>query len=463
MLVPKACPAPSCRLAAALLLGAFLAFHADAQAPTAPLDVQAELRQLREQNSSLQQQLQRQQAMIEELSRRVSGLAPVAAPLQPTGGSGMVASGAGAAPRPEPSPATGAGGESGFSLGRVHISGEGAVGFFESQHRGQFPNSELRVDEAKLFVEAPVWGEVYFFSELNIITREESSFSLRPGELYLDVEDVSRLWGRERQMNLRLGRIDIPFGEEYQVRDAIDNPLISHSIMDLWGVDEGVELYGTVAGVSYALAVQNGGHDVLRDYNSDKSVTLRVGGDPAPWLHASVSAMRTGALDVRNDKLSELWLGSGFVRPLGGAQTVTFGANVLEGDVRLKLHRTTIKGSGGILTYDDNDPLANNWRRVAYYSVEAEQPVYGRLYAAARWSQVFSGGGFPISGGGNVGLYGFGPAMTTELHRASIGLGYRWNSHLNAKAEYSTERGHARIGRVREFEDFVSAVVAFGF
>jgi len=26
------------------------------------------------------------------------------------------------------------------------------------------------------------------------------------GELYLDVEDISRLWGRDRQLNLRAGR-----------------------------------------------------------------------------------------------------------------------------------------------------------------------------------------------------------------------------------------------------------------
>src|SRR5262249_36025160 len=161
--------------------------------------------------------------------------------------------------------------------------------------------------------------EVYFFNEINLFTREEATLDLRVGELYLDAENLSRLWNRDRQLNLRVGRFDIPFGEEYLSRDAIDNPLISHSLMDLWGGDEGVELYGSWDQAQYVLAVQNGGHSGLRDFNGDKAVVARVGLDPTPWAHLSVSAMRTGALDVRNDRFSELWLGSGLVRSLGSA------------------------------------------------------------------------------------------------------------------------------------------------
>jgi hypothetical protein len=77
---------------------------------------------------------------------------------------------------------------------------------------------------------------------VNFATPEENDLSLRFGELYLDCEDVSRLWGQDRMLNLRVGRFYIPFGEEYLDRFAIDNPLISHSVSDLWGEDNGVEL-----------------------------------------------------------------------------------------------------------------------------------------------------------------------------------------------------------------------------
>jgi hypothetical protein len=96
-------------------------------------------------------------------------------------------------------------------------------------------DAEFRIDEAKLFVEAPIWGDVYFYSELNLATREESNVALHLGELYLDFENVSQLWNCDRMLNLRIGRLDIPFGEEYLTRDAIDNPLISHSLVDFWG------------------------------------------------------------------------------------------------------------------------------------------------------------------------------------------------------------------------------------
>ena len=44
--------------------------------------------------------------------------------------------------------------------------------------------------------------------------RDLSDLNLRLGEFYLDVEDLSHLWGRDRQLNLRVGRVDVPFGEE---------------------------------------------------------------------------------------------------------------------------------------------------------------------------------------------------------------------------------------------------------
>ena len=40
--------------------------------------------------------------------------------------------------------------------------------------------------------------------------------------------------------------MNLPFGEEYQVRNAIDNPLVTHSLSDVWGIDEGVQVYGTL-------------------------------------------------------------------------------------------------------------------------------------------------------------------------------------------------------------------------
>src|ERR1051325_7450340 len=269
--------------AAALAFASFSGrqLHADDGAET-----QQQLRKLSEENRALQEQLRRQQELIESLTGKVNAIQEASSQRAREG-------------EPAPSEAKEAGPASKtsgtFGFGKVNISGEGGVAFFNTGSEGIFPNAEFRVDEAKLFVEAPVWGDVYFFTELNLASRELDGLELRLGELYLDFENVSQLWNQDRMLNVRAGRFDIPFGEEYLARDAIDNPLISHSLSDLWGVDEGLELYGQVGGAYKSVWVPAPGY-----FTRKKRAPERWGFDPANRLHLSVSGMRTGDLDAQN-------------------------------------------------------------------------------------------------------------------------------------------------------------------
>src|SRR3989442_1402379 len=189
-------------------------------------------------------------------------------------------------------------------------------------------------------------------------------------------------------LNIRAGRFDIAFGEEYLTRDAIDNPLISHSLQDFWGVDEGLEFYGTLAKVSYVLAVQNGGEaGGGRDFTSDKSGTLRLGADPANWLHVGLRPMRTGDIDAASDYWSELWFAGGWFGALSPNAT-RLHANLAQGDVTMRLPHGHVKISGGYARYDDNDPTADNRRDIYFYSVEALHRFTRQFYAAARFSEI---------------------------------------------------------------------------
>jgi len=396
--------------------------------------------QLREQNRLLQEQLQKQNAAIESLNRKVATLE------EKSGGESDAAQ----------SPAASFG--SAVS-GKVHLSGEGAVGFFESGSKGLFPNSEFRVDEARLFVDAAIWGDVYGFLELNLATSEGSDLGVNLGEAYLDFEDVSKLWGKESQLSIRAGRMDVPFGEEYLYRDAIDNPLISHSVMDFWGIDEGLELYGSIAKVNYVLAVQNGGGATTRDLDGDKSVVLRLGGDPTKWLHVGASAMRTGTV-LPND-WSEMWVGGGFFSPIG-TNVSRARANLVQGDVRIRLPHGHIALAGGYAHYDDNNSPNRNNRDFWFYSIEGVQNITSKLYAGARFSQVWVNNGYPLPGQADFGTYYFG-ALTDELWRLSLGVGYRFSENLVLKTEYSIERGNTLSGDSRDHEDMFSAVAAFKF
>jgi hypothetical protein len=386
--------------------------------------------------------MRRQQQVIDSLTHQVSDLENSrAATNQP-------APAPAAEPRLEPESAP----ASGFSLGKVNLSGEGGVGFFESGSDGQTPNNEFRVDEARLFLDAPVWKEVYFYTELDLATREENDLSLRYAELYLDFEDVSQLWGRDRMLNLRAGRFYIPYGEEYQDRFAIDNPLISHSVSDLWGEDNGLELYGALGPVSYVVAVQNGGPSASRDFTGDKSVSGRLGYDPANWLHLSVSGMRTGDLSVQRDMVSAVWFGNGFFRSLGSSNTTLFHTSLVEGDAQVRLQQLRLKAAGGYINYGDNDPNGSNDRDVYYFYTEGTQNLTRKLYAAARFSEVFAHNGFPIVGNGDMGEYLF-DELTIQYWRLSLGLGYQFSRNLVIKGEYSFNRGRESDGTPRDHQD----------
>src|SRR5438874_1344752 len=97
------------------------------------VDVQEEMKWLRQQNDALQQAMKQQQSVIEGLTKKVDRLE----------GNG----------RAEDNEA--AKKENTFGLNKVMISGEGGVGFFKTGSEGMFPKGDFRVDEAKLFVETP--------------------------------------------------------------------------------------------------------------------------------------------------------------------------------------------------------------------------------------------------------------------------------------------------------------------
>jgi hypothetical protein len=416
------------------------------------VDLREQLRQLQQQNSQLQQQLLQQQHLIEDLSHRLSDIEGTN---QKRGDEiGVLKA------EVEQPPAAPVDSSKPFSFGKVILSGEGGVAFFDPGSEGEFPAAEFRVDEARLFLDAQVWDNTYFFTELDLITRENPNVEASVEELYVDFENVSRLWNRDHQVNIRVGRFDIPFGEEYLSRYAIDNPLIAHSLSDIWGVDEGVELYGDVGKFDYVLAVQNGGAN-LDDFDADKSVTARLGYNPTHWLRVSGSAMRTGNINVQNDEDTALWFANANIESIGSPSTTTFHTELAEGDVQLRLPRAQIKGAGGYMHYDDNDTAANNNRDIYYYYVQGQYDVTKKLYAAARFSQIIANDGFPLVGHGAYEDYG--DDLTKNLWRLTLGTGYRFSPNLVLKVDYSFEQGEESDGEKRDHEDLFATELAFRF
>jgi len=291
--------------------------------------------------------------------------------------------------------------------------------------------------------------------------REQDEIYL--GEIFVDFERAGRALGLGRELNLRVGRLNLPFGEEYLVRDAINNPLISHSLADVWGVDEGVELYGEKGKFSYAIAVQNGGRALARDFDKDKSVTARVSYDPLAWLHVSASALRTGDLSVAGDAISEVWFADGVFVPIGGPTTTVFSGELYEVNATGRWEGGHLNVALGRGEYSDDDQAADNSRRMSYGSVELVQTFVGGFFGAARYSWIDAKKGCPLSGHGDRNRYLFSGALTDELRRLGLGVGYRFGPPLVIKAEYMFEDGTLLNGTKREDEDLFAAEIGLKF
>ena len=352
----------------------------------------------------------------------------------------------------QPSPASRTG------LGQLHFGLEGGVGLVDTGKDGFSPNNKFRVDETRLFIEGPLYEDIYAFGEVVLAYPEESDTKAELGELYVEFENLSKLWGKEDQLNARLGQMYIPFGEEYLSRNAIDNPLVSHSLADFWGVTPGAELYGNLGKFTYVATVQNGA-DGNDGFGGDKSVAGRIGLDPNEHWHFSVSGMRTG--DLKTGQFSAMWFGSGFFHSLGLPGSTRFHVEATEADISARWKSGHVSGYGGWARYSDNDPAGNNARNLYFYSAEAVQNLPGKFFVAGRWSQIFCSQGIPIVGFGEAGDYG--TSLTTELWRLSLGVGYRFSERLVLKTEYAFERGREQGGDKRNNEDFFGAQAAFKF
>jgi hypothetical protein len=144
----------------------------------------------------------------------------------------------------------------------VEVSGFGAFWFIKSGRDGTRPEAGFVIKETTLFVEAEAWEDAALFLEIqtDVLQRDEKKGkppSVRTGEVYAHFRNVLQRWG-DGLLGIKVGRVDIPFGEEYLWQDAPDNVLISNSSAYPWLWDEGLVLYGKLRGVGWTAAVMDG-------------------------------------------------------------------------------------------------------------------------------------------------------------------------------------------------------------
>lgn len=312
----------------------------------------------------------------------------------------------------------------------LSISGFAAVTWLDSGGTGSVSGGAFFVKEATLFVDADVWKNTSVFIEL-WAGRYFYGDRFRANELYVEVRELGG-----SNAGARVGRFEIPFGEEYLRWDAPEHPLINFTAADPYGVDAGVELYGSVGGLGWVVAVANGDED---DSTSGPLVALKAYGDLHRDVFLSGSLLSTGSVEASTLRLSGTEIGPvGADGPSTGGTSPSEDVEALcwEADARLFGQRRAalLTQLGGARIDDDVDAFD---RDLLWYAVEPSVRVTRHLDVVLRYSGIQtddSDEGYRFDGklnaeGGDLGY------DAHRLQRVALGARWTFNPHVALKVE----------------------------
>jgi hypothetical protein len=353
---------------------------------------------------------------------------------------------------------------------RIRLSGSANAGYYDGGARSLFSEGPFQLWDARLFLDADLGRDVHlgevkllrdvgFAFEWNVVRLGalQHGFGNTVGEAYVDLQGIAD----QGWLNVQLGRFQIPVGEAYlrYSRGYSSNPLITNPVGGPWWWDEGLRFYGSFVDgfLGYVASLTNGDTDFNGESDAAKQMSLKLWTEPAPWLHLSASALRSGGLGSPAVRANgALWLGETWATPVGsmsGLPTFTRGVAVPDGPNRI--HDTIFFGGDAIVHVED---AFRFWLSYGYYDIRADgAAIYDRelqewiaelivegalaarvlrpFYAAARASGLGtydSDRGYlsDFREGGTIGY------NARSLETYSFGLGWRITDWVTMRAEY---------------------------
>lgn len=269
---------------------------------------------------------------------------------------------------------------------RITLSGFANAGFVQTGANGAEPEGHFYASERELgsmlFLDATLSDDISLHNEFYLYNQ-----ALGLKQLYIEVRNPA---GGEGLLSLRIGRIDIPFGEEYLWQNADDNPMILRTAAWPWGYSQGLLLFGRLGLFRWIVSGMDGqgSASLSTDNGTGKSFVSRLSLDPATWLHLSASGIKDGEYDE-----SALTFNGNPLTPLGAtslasgpstSSTVAFEAG--EGDLVLKLgRRFRLRGDYGMVSVADRAPYD---RTFSYYYGEAKFDLTRTVYLVGRYSAI---------------------------------------------------------------------------
>jgi hypothetical protein len=260
---------------------------------------------------------------------------------------------------------------------RVRIGGSANTGFYGGNSQAVVGQDAFQLWDARFFVdadlardlrlgEAPLVRDVGFHFEWDLVRL--GKLENRVGELYADFQGI----GDQSWANVQVGRFQIPVGENYLrfAEGYSDNPFISNTVGGPWWWDEGLRANGKIGPLGYVTSVSDGDTPFNTDADSDKQFTLKLYTDPTPWLHVSLSGLRSGELGSSSSGANgALWLGEMWARMFGASSTLP---NYVDGvavpDGPNKLKDSWLAGGDVIVKLPD---LVRVWLGGGWYGVDS--------------------------------------------------------------------------------------------
>jgi hypothetical protein len=264
---------------------------------------------------------------------------------------------------------------------RVRLSGSANTGWYGGLANApigeSYGNDSFLIGDTRLFVESELGrdirvGEVDVVRDIGFLFEWDlmrlGTFQNQIGELYADFQGL----GGAEWANLQVGRFQLPVGENYLrfSQGYQDNPFISNTVGGPWFWDEGLRSYGRAGVFGWVASMSDGETDFNFDPNGSKQFSLKLFTDPTPWLHLSVSGLRSGAMGSSDDRASgALWLGEMWARPIGaGTDVPNYVDGVAVGDGPNKLKNSWLGGGDVILHFED---LARLWLGGGWYGIDS--------------------------------------------------------------------------------------------
>ncbi len=320
---------------------------------------------------------------------------------------------------------------------KLTIRGYAALTYLDTGGVGTTEDGSFLVREASLFLDADVWERTTLFTEI-WVTRYLYGDPFSLGELYLRFSGLLAA-GEGPGLGVKVGRFEIPFGEDYLRWDATETPFIAFSAPDPYGIDEGVELYGALGPLRWIAAVTNGAGGSGSDDGPAKQVAAKLHGEPCGDLYLSASALSTGSTEK-----TALRLSGSALEPVGTDAPSTAGtspsdevssvcweldawiARERRASLRLQLGRAHV-----------NDESNAFDRELTWIQAEPALRLREDLELVLRYSAIgtydddegYRFEGKPIADGETLGY------DTSVLKRLAAALRWRANPYLAAKVE----------------------------